>query len=119
MAVTPLNGGLRLAGTVELGGVNLRPTRRRMDMLPVGARAYIRGIDEARVESTWCGLRPMTADGLPAIGWAPGVEGVFIATGHAMMGFLLGPLSGRLAAEAILDRETSFDLTALTPARFC
>jgi len=118
VAVTPLDGGLRLAGTVELAGLNLRPTQRRMDMLPAGARAYIRGIDDADVESTWCGLRPMTADGLPAIGWAPGVEGVFIATGHAMMGFLLGPLSGRLACEALLDGKTSIDIDALSPARF-
>jgi D-amino-acid dehydrogenase len=118
VAVTPLDGGLRLAGTVELSGLDLRTTQRRMDMLPVGARDYIRGIDEASVESTWCGLRPLTADGLPAIGWAPGVEGVFIATGHAMMGFLLGPLSGRLACEALLDGKTSFDITPLSPARF-
>lgn len=118
VAVTPLDGGLRLAGTVELGGVNLRETPRRMNMLPIGARAYIRGIDEASIESTWCGLRPMTADGLPAIGWAPGVEGIFVATGHAMMGFLLGPLTGRLAAEAILDGNTTFDITPLSPARF-
>ena len=118
VAVTPLDGGLRLAGTVELAGVNLRTTQRRLDMLPVGARAYIRGIDEARIETTWCGLRPMTADGLPAVGWAPGVAGVFIATGHAMMGFLLGPLSGRLASEALLDGKTSIDISALDPARF-
>jgi D-amino-acid dehydrogenase len=118
VAVTPLDGGLRLAGTVELAGVNLRKTQRRMDMLSTGARAYIRGIDQATVETTWCGLRPMTADGLPAVGWAPGVDGVFIATGHAMMGFLLGPLSGKLASESLLDGKPSINIAALDPARF-
>lgn len=118
VAATPLNGGLRLAGTVELSGMNLEIVQKRLDMLSVGARAYIRGIDEARVKSTWCGLRPLTADGLPVIGWAPGVDGVFVATGHAMMGFLLGPLTGRLASEALLDGKTSLEISALAADRF-
>jgi len=118
VAATPLNGGLRLAGTVELSGMNLEVVQKRLDMLSVGARAYIRGIEEARVKSTWCGLRPLTADGLPVIGWAPGVAGVFVATGHAMMGFLLGPLTGRLASEALLDGKTSLDIAALAADRF-
>jgi D-amino-acid dehydrogenase len=118
VAATPLNGGLRLAGTVELSGMNLEIVQKRLEMLSVGARAYIRGIDEARVRSTWCGLRPLTADGLPVIGWAPGVDGVFVATGHAMMGFLLGPLTGRLASEALLDGKTSLDVAALAADRF-
>jgi D-amino-acid dehydrogenase len=118
VAVTPLDGGLRLAGTVELSGVNLDVTRRRLEALPAGARQYIHGIDEAQVATTWCGLRPMTADGLPAVGWAPRVEGVFIATGHAMMGFLLGPLTGKLASEALLDGKPSLEIAALDPARF-
>jgi glycine/D-amino acid oxidase-like deaminating enzyme len=60
----------------------------------------------------------MTGDGLPVVGWAPGVEGVFVATGHAMMGFLLGPLSGRMAAEALLDGKMSVDAPELGPDRF-
>ena len=118
VAVTPLDGGLRLAGTVELAGLNLRMRRERLSMLRLGARAYVRGIDEARDGSVWCGLRPMTGDGLPVVGWAPGIEGVFVATGHAMMGFLLGPLSGKLASEALLDGRMSLDLPELRADRF-
>ncbi len=110
VAVTPLEGGLRLAGTVELAGLDLSMNTTRCRQLLRGAAEYIRGIDQARVQSTWCGLRPLTASGLPAIGWAGGLDRVFVATGHAMMGFLLGPLTGRLAAEAILDGRTSLDL---------
>jgi D-amino-acid dehydrogenase len=118
VAVTPLDGGLRLAGTVELSGLNLQINRRRLAMLSRGAADYIRGIDRAEVRGTWCGLRPMTGDGLPIIGWAPGIRGVFVATGHAMMGFLLGPLSGRLVSEALLDGRMSLDVTALAADRF-
>lgn len=118
VAVTPLDGGLRLAGTVELSGLNLRIAPHRLARLSAGARDYLRGIDEARVESTWCGLRPLTPDGLPAIGWAPRARGVFIATGHAMMGFLLGPLTGRLVSEALLDGRPSLDTGAMRADRF-
>lgn len=118
VAVTPLGNGLRLAGTVELSGLDTKVSRVRLERLRAGARDYLSGIDGATVEATWCGLRPMTADGLPAIGWAPGVDGVFVATGHAMMGFLLGPLTGRLAAEVLLDGRASLDLEPFRVDRF-
>jgi D-amino-acid dehydrogenase len=118
VAVTPLDGGLRLAGTVELSGLDLTVATHRLEHLRRGARDYIRAIDGARVESTWCGLRPLTADGLPVIGWAPRVGGVYIATGHAMMGFLLGPLSGRLVAESILDGAPSMEIGPMRADRF-
>jgi D-amino-acid dehydrogenase len=118
VAVTPIGGGLRLAGTVEFSGMNDRLRPKRLEMLRTGARRYLRGIDTAKPVSTWCGLRPCTADGLPIVGWAPGAEGVFIATGHAMMGFALGPVTGKLIAEAMLDGRTSVDLSPLSPERY-
>ena len=118
VAVTPLSGGLQLAGTVELSGLSLEMRRRRLDMLRKGAREYLSGVDDARELSTWCGHRPMTADGLPVVGPAPGVHGLYVATGHAMMGFLLGPVTGRLVSELMLDDRESFDLSEMSPARF-
>ena len=124
VAVTPLGTGLRLAGTLEFSGINDRIMPRRVDMLTVGARRYIRDLDRACPREAWCGLRPCTADGLPVVGWAPqfpavhGTGGVFIATGHAMMGFALGPITGRLASEMMLDGRTSIDVGALGVDRF-
>jgi D-amino-acid dehydrogenase len=118
VAATPMDGGLRLAGTVELSGLNLRVNAERLDRLAAGARSYVAGVGSAEVESTWCGLRPMTADGLPVIGPAPGLEGVFVATGHAMMGFLLGPLTGKLVAESLLDGHPSLKIPELGADRF-
>lgn len=118
VAATPMGGGLRLAGTMEFSGLNHRLHRRRLEMLVAGARKYLAGIDEARPVSTWCGLRPCTADGLPVVGWARDVPGVLVATGHARMGFTLGPVTGKLISECIVDGEPSIDLDPLRVERF-
>ena len=118
VAVTPMAGLLRLSGTVEFSGINHRMVQKRLDMLTAAARQYLRGIGQTQTLSEWCGLRPCTADGLPVVGWAPRPGGVFIATGHARMGFTLGPVTGRLASECILDGRPSVDISALRAERF-
>lgn len=118
VAVTPMNDVLRLSGTVEFSGINHRLVQKRLDMLSAGARQYIRGLGQTQIVSEWCGLRPCTADGLPVVGWAPRPAGVFVATGHARMGFTLGPITGRLASECILDGRASLDITPLRVDRF-
>jgi len=118
VAVTPMAGGLRLAGTVELSGINHRMMQRRVEMLAEGAKKYLDGIDRTEIKSTWCGLRPCTADGLPVIDWSPKVKDAFIATGHAKYGFAYGPLTGRLASEAILDGQPSLDTSLMRADRF-
>ncbi len=118
IAATPMEHGLRLAGTVELSGLNLRLRRRRVEMLTEGALPYLPGLKDVTPTVVWCGLRPCTADGLPVIGWAPRREGLFIATGHAKMGMTLGPVTGQLISEWILDGAPSIDLRTMSPTRF-
>ena len=118
IAVTPMSGFLRLSGTVEFSGMNHRLVTRRLNMLSNAANVFLEGIDQSQTISEWCGLRPCTADGLPVVGWAPNLQGVFIATGHARMGFTLGPVTGKLVAESILDGTPSIDLTPLRVNRF-
>lgn len=118
VAVNPTCNGLRLAGTLEFSGINHRIMERRLQMLPRNARRFLRGLEACEIQSTWCGLRPCTADGLPVIGWAPRVEGLFIATGHAMLGFGLGPGTGQLVAEALTGDALSLDLGPMSPGRY-
>jgi len=118
VAVTPMADGLRLAGTVELSGTNHRLLKKRVDMLSAGARNYLQGMEKTRIITSWCGLRPCTADGLPAIGWAPKVENVFVATGHAKYGFAYGPITGKLASECILDGKPSLEIGPMRVDRF-
>jgi D-amino-acid dehydrogenase len=115
---TPLDGFVRFAGTLEFSGVNERIRRPRLEQLTNAARSYFKGMGDAAAISEWCGLRPCLPDGLPAIGPVPRVPGLFLATGHAMMGLTLGPVTGQLMAEYVLDGAPSLDLRLLRADRF-
>jgi D-amino-acid dehydrogenase len=115
---TPMDGFLRFAGTLEFSGVNHDLRRSRLEQLTRSAEQYLEGVGEAQSLSEWCGLRPCMADGLPAVGPVPGYAGAFIATGHAMLGLTLGPVTGKLMSEFVLDGKVSLDTSALGPDRF-
>lgn len=115
---TPMPGRLRLAGTLEFSGPNDDIRRPRLEQLTRSAEQYLNGIDAAPVSSEWCGLRPCTPDGLPAVGPLPGWRGVFAATGHAMLGLTFGPATGEALAELILTGRSELPLAGLDPARF-
>ena len=118
VACTPMNGRLRLAGTLEFTGVNHVLRQKRLDALSIAAREYLHGEVDATPDSDWCGMRPCVADGMPIIGPAPGVKGLLIATGHAMLGMTLGPITGRLVAELATGEAPSVDLSAVCADRF-
>jgi len=113
-----LGGFIRFAGTLEFSGLNEDMWRSRLEQLTIGARQSFRWTGDSTPISEWCGLRPCLPDGLPAIGLAPGIPGLFVATGHAMMGLTLGPVTGQLVAECVLDGAPSADLQALRVGRF-
>ena len=115
---TPLEGFVRLAGTLEFSGINHEMRRSRLEQLTHSAARYLLHVGGRDPVSEWCGLRPCTYDGLPIIGPVPGVDGVFVATGHAMLGLTLGPITGRLVAEYALDGRPSLSLEPLSPGRF-
>jgi D-amino-acid dehydrogenase len=75
---------------------------RRVDILR-RASAELLGIDAAGDVEPWCGLRPLTPDSRPIIGWSP-LDGLFINSGHGMLGWTLACGSARLAADMI-DRK--------------
>jgi D-amino-acid dehydrogenase len=64
------------------------------------------------------GMRPLTPDGLPVIGRVPGLANVFLATGHAMLGITLAPVTGAAIAGLVAGQTSGFDLTPFDPARF-
>ncbi|MCP4192540.1 MAG: FAD-dependent oxidoreductase [Planctomycetaceae bacterium] len=115
---SPIGESLRLAGTMEFSGFNLRMKSKRLTMLSIGATDYLSGISDARVSSRWCHLRPMTSDGLPVIGPLPSDPRIWIAAGHGMLGLTQAPITGKLVAEGILDQNTSIDLKPLRLNRF-
>jgi len=115
---TPMDDFVRFAGTLEFSGLNHEIRRARLDELTTAARRYFEHVGDTGTRSEWCGLRPCLADGLPAVGWVPRHHGLFVANGHAMMGLTLGPITGKIASDLILDGRTSLDVSAMSPERF-
>lgn len=115
---TPLAGRLRLAGTLELAGLDLSVDRRRVAAVVRAGREGLGGLTGRRTIEVWRGLRPCSPDGLPIVGRPDGLENVVLATGHGMMGLTLAPVTARLVGEVVAAAEPSHDLTPISPARF-
>lgn len=115
--ITPMDMGLRVAGTVELAGLETPPNYERARVLVKKAR---RVYPELRTEhrSEWMGHRPSLPDCLPVIGRAPGVANAYFAFGHGHLGLTLGPTTGRLVGELLTGRPTSTDLHPYRVDRF-
>ncbi len=118
VGAAPYEGTVRLAGMLELAGMDPRPHERRIGLLRSAARAYLRGWDPGEQGEPWAGLRPLPPDGLPIIGEIPGRPGAYLATGHGMVGLTLAPASGALLARTILDGGAPDKLAPFSPARF-
>lgn len=118
VACTPLDGGLRVAGTMELGGIDGVIDARRVEGIARSARTVLREVDLAGRRDLWVGPRPVTADGLPVIGRPNGWENVVIGTGHGMYGVTLAPATGVVVADLLLRGRAPVDISALTPDRF-
>lgn len=120
LAVTPMGSALRFGGTMEIAGLNedINPVRVRgiiksaLKYFPAFAESDFDGIQP------WRGLRPCSPDGLPYIGRTAKFANLSIATGHAMMGLSLGPITGRLMAQVLSDEPPEFDLGLLSPDRY-
>lgn len=116
VVATPMNGRLRLAGTMEFQphGAPLDP--RRITAIVESVRPLLRGVDLDRREDEWVGSRPSTADGLPLVGRTRSPR-VFVAGGHAMEGMTLGPATGKLLAENIVTGVAPPALAGFDPLR--
>ena len=117
VGVTPMGQSLRLGGTLELAGLDFSINRRRVDAVVRSVLSYMR-LENLKVLEIWRGLRPLTPDGLPIVGRPRRFENLIVATGHAMQGISLGPITGRLVAQLARREEPTVDVTALAPDRF-
>jgi D-amino-acid dehydrogenase len=120
VAVTPMGDTLRFGGTMEMAGLN-------EDINPVRVRGIIKAAvryfpkftaeDFAGIQP-WRGLRPCSPDGLPYLGRTRKYSNLLIATGHAMMGLSLGPITGKLVSQMISGERSSLDLALMDPDRY-
>ena len=116
--MTPFAGSLRIAGTMELSGINLALDRRRVAALARAAETDLPGSTAGGSAVEWVGMRPLTPDGVPILGALPTCANVFVATGHQMLGMTLAPSTGRVMAELITDGRSAIDLRPFAPGRF-
>ncbi|MEY4567301.1 MAG: hypothetical protein RLY14_2271 [Planctomycetota bacterium] len=120
MAITPMGQSLRFGGTMELSGVNEKIDPRRVRGIIKSVPKYYPAFQTSDFEgiAPWRGLRPCSPDGLPYLGRTKRYDNLVVATGHAMMGLSLAPITGRLTADIIAGVKPSIDLTLLSPDRY-
>ncbi|MBI2740302.1 MAG: FAD-binding oxidoreductase [Rhodospirillales bacterium] len=112
---TPMEAGLRLAGTVELGAA--APNWQRADVLRRQASVLFNR-PHLTETSRWCGDRPTLPDYLPMIGPAPNHRNVVLAFGHQHLGLSLAAITGELVTDVVQGRTPRLDITALSARRF-
>ena len=114
---TTMDDGLRLAGTVELGGLDAAPNWRRADVILQHAKRLLPDLNDAGAER-WMGFRPSMPDSLPVIGASPRFANAFLAFGHGHLGLTLAAVTGRMIAEMATGQPTSIDAGPYKPDRF-
>ncbi|WP_298212179.1 FAD-dependent oxidoreductase [Ferrimicrobium sp.] len=116
VACTPIDGGLRVAGTMEFRRPDDPLDPQRLEAITRSTRDLLAGIDIDHAHDRWVGPRPVSADGLPLIG--PTTQpGVYLAAGHGMWGVTQGPITGQLLAQAIDSGEVPPELRPFDPLR--
>ncbi|MBL9130144.1 MAG: FAD-dependent oxidoreductase [Verrucomicrobiaceae bacterium] len=120
LAVTPMEGALRVGGTMEMAGIDESITQRRVRGITRAFPQYFPVFEEkdfAEVKP-WSGLRPVSPDGMPYIGRTKRWKNLTVATGHAMMGLSLAPATGKIIAEVLCGEKSPVALDLMSPDRF-
>lgn len=119
VAITPMNGFTRFAGTMEIAGINQNINKVRVEAIANAAKRYYPEVELTSEEkdNAACGLRPVSPDGLPYIGKSKKCTNLTIAAGHAMMGWSMATATGKLVSEIISDQKLSLDINPFNPDR--
>jgi D-amino-acid dehydrogenase len=106
--MTPMEHGLRIAGTAEIAGLDAPMNERRAAVLGRIAKRYFPGIAEEPI-SVWMGHRPTTPDSLPIVGSSPLHTNVVLAFGHGQTGLIGGATTGLLVSDLVANRKPIID----------
>lgn len=120
VAVTPMGGNLRFAGTMELSPHDLNFSEKRTHAMLARVPDYLPGIDSEALKqlNVWTGLRPCSPDGLPIISKSVNYKNLTVATGHTMLGVSLAPVTGLLVNKLIDGNLSEFKYNSLSLNRF-
>ena len=114
--MTPMEQGLRVAGTVEFGGLKNPLSKSRIKNLIEGAKYMLDGLPEHQDE--WLGFRPSLPDFLPVIGPSKNYKNVYYSFGHHHLGWTLGAVSGKIISKMIANENTNLNLEPYSSRRF-
>lgn len=114
---TPMETGMRFAGTVEIAGLDAPPNWERADRLLELGRKMYPAMNTANI-SRWMGHRPCLPDSLPVIGASPRAKNVFYAFGHGHIGMCSASGTARSIAELIAGETPQVDLAPFRADRF-
>lgn len=120
VAITPMNGGIRFGGTMEIGKINDRVNMNRVKGIVESVPKYFPDFklpvpDEKDV---WFGFRPCSPDGLPYIGITKKYNNLAIATGHAMIGLGLAPATGKIIADSFNEKKPEIEAALFDANRY-
>jgi D-amino-acid dehydrogenase len=120
VAATPMGKKLRFGGTMEIAGLNeeINPVRVKGIIKSVPSYYPDFKLEDFEGVQPWRGLRPCSPDGLPYLGRTENYSNLVVATGHAMMGLSLGPITGKLVAELLSRENPEIQISLLDPERF-
>ncbi|MBP6218423.1 MAG: FAD-dependent oxidoreductase [Oligoflexales bacterium] len=120
VAITPFSKSLRFAGTMEFSGINHHIREERVEAISDALPFYFRNIPKLQTKKhlVWCGLRPVTPDGMPYLGRLKQIPNLIVATGHAMLGISFSALTGTVVRDLVAEFKSPYDLTLLNPNRF-
>lgn len=118
VCVTTWESGFRLGSTMEFSGYDSSLNRRRLDALERGAAEYLHAPVGPRKVEEWFGWRPLTPDDLPLIGPVPSRPGLWLATGHGMLGISMSPGTADMVAALVCGRAPRIDPAPYAPSRF-
>lgn len=120
VAVTPMKDFTRFAGTMEFSGNNAVIRKPRVTAISDSVKSYYKDIEitEQEKAAAVSGLRPVSPDGLPFIGKTAMYKNLTVAAGHSMMGWSLGPITGKLVTQLISKQALSVDIDPFKVERF-
>ena len=120
VAVTPMNSGIRLGGTMEIGKINKQVNMNRVKGIVESVPKYFPDftLPVPEQKDVWFGFRPCSPDGLPYIGLSGKYKNLAIATGHAMIGLGLAPATGKLIADAFNGEKAVINAGLFSPDRY-
>jgi len=118
VALTPMNGQVRIGGTMELAAVNHKINRKRVEGIVNSVPQYYPEFRLPMPEQIWHGFRPCSPDGLPYLGNSKTLENLTIAGGLGMMGLSLGPAVGKTVADLVNGSRPANDIHLFDPERF-